>query len=195
MNWKNTAGAYGAGAKGFHWALALLVIGLLALGLFMTNVDVGNALKFKLFFWHKSFGITVLFLVALRLGWRLYNKQPGALPGHKKWEKRLAKFTHFFLYFAMFTMPLSGWIMSSAKHYSVSVFGWFTLPHITPESKELARAAVQFHETMAWIFIALVALHVAGAIKHHVIDKDDTLRRMLPPLDALCRFCKKKDKS
>lgn len=181
MIWRNTVERYGTVAQGFHWIVGLCVIGLLAMGLYMTSLDPTPA-AFKLYALHKSVGIVVLALAVLRLVWKITNAHPRALPTHAAWERILARLTHVFLYFAIIGMPLSGWIMSSAKNFPVSVFGWFTLPNLVGPSEEIARAAAQFHGLAAWALIAAIALHFAGALKHHVIDKDGTLRRMVPGL-------------
>ena len=183
MQLKNTEQGYGAVAKGFHWVIALLILGLLGLGLYMGTLKPGPRM-FNLFALHKSFGITVLLLASMRLLWRLINTHPLPLPGHKQWERIMAKLVHGALYCAMFLMPLSGWVMSSAKGFSVSWFGLFTLPNFVPRDKILAHNAVEFHETLAWVLMGLIALHFAGAIKHHLIDRDGTLRRMLPGCGA-----------
>lgn len=179
MIWKNTAERFGAVAKGFHWLIAVAVIGLIAVGLYMEGLDPAP-FKFSLYFWHKSIGITVLALAAVRLLWRFTNTHPATLATHQKWEKTLAKIIHPLLYVCLFAMPLSGWAMSSAKGFSVSVFGWFTLPNIVGENKELGGLLREAHEYIAWVLIACIILHFAGALKHHLVDKDSTLRRMLP---------------
>lgn len=183
MIWRNTMTRYGAVAQGFHWLVALLVIALLAVGLYMTGLKPGPDM-FKIYAFHKSVGITVLVFAVLRLVWRLSNPHPQALPTHQQWEKFLAKLVHVFLYFAIIGMPLSGWIMSSAKGFPVSVFGWFTLPDLVGPSKDIGKLANEFHELIAYALIAAIVLHVAGAMKHHIIDKDSTLRRMLPVLGS-----------
>ena len=178
---RNNENGFGSLAKGFHWVIGLGIIGLLGLGLYMTSLEF-NASVIKLYFWHKSVGIVILSLAVLRLGWRFANIRPRALPNHKKWEKALAAFIHFCLYGAMFGMPMTGWVMSSTKNYDVSVFGWFTLPDIVPgeENKGIASLAATAHEWMAYALIGAILLHAGGALKHHIIDRDDTLRRMLP---------------
>ncbi|HEY0901627.1 MAG TPA: cytochrome b [Micavibrio sp.] len=179
MIWRNTAQRYGAIAQGFHWVVAVLVLGMLGLGLYMDAQEPTPAV-FKLYALHKSIGVSVLILAVLRLCWKLSQKGPLSLPTHAAWERVLAKVTHFFLYFSMMAMPLSGWVMSSAKNFPVSVFDLFTLPALVGPDPELARMAVQFHCVVAWLLIAAIALHVAGALKHHIIDRDGTLRRMIP---------------
>ena len=176
MIWRNTTEAYGSVAKTFHWVIAVLMIGILAVGLYMTGMKLGPD-KFKLYGLHKSFGITILTLATLRLLWRLTGKHPFPLPNHQTWEKILAKLTHGLLYAALFAMPLSGWIMSSATGFSVSFFGLFTLPDVVGPNDKLSHLANEFHEIAAWVVIGLIALHAAGALKHHLIDRDNTLRR------------------
>src|SRR4051812_15686411 len=124
MMLKNTVDRWGAGAKFFHWTISTLIICLICAGLYMTSVKMNPAVL-KIFFLHKSFGITVLALAVLRVIWKTTNVRPAYLTNHRAWEKALAKATHLFLYFCMFAMPLSGWIMSSAKNFHVSVFNWF----------------------------------------------------------------------
>ncbi len=179
MTLKNTSARFGAVAKFFHWTVALLVIGLLCVGFLMTSLKI-SPFVFKLFFLHKSTGITVLALMALRLIWRIYNPPPHSLPNHQPWEKALAKASHWFLYIALFLMPLSGWTMSSAKNFHVSVFNLFTLPDLVAPDPALAEFLEEFHGYLAWGIIIVLGLHIAGALKHHILDKDATLRRMLP---------------
>ena len=181
MIWRNTSERYGLIAQGLHWIVALCVIALLIVGLLMTDMKQGPDM-FKVYALHKSVGIVVLTLAVLRLIWKLTNPHPHSLPTHQKWERYLARLTHVFLYFAIIGMPLSGWAMSAAKNYPVSVFGLFTLPNIVPPSEEIAKLANQFHELTAYALIAAIGLHFAGAMKHHIIDKDGTLRRMIPGL-------------
>lgn len=129
---------------------------------------------------HKSVGITILALVILRLAWRAVNEHP-PLPGNlKAYERALARLTHLALYVLLFALPLTGWTMSSARGFPVSWFGFFTLPDLVPKSRPLYEALVMTHHTLAWFLFAVVALHVAGALKHHFVHKDDVLRRMLP---------------
>ncbi len=177
MMWRNTGERYGAVARVLHWTIAVLIISTLFIGLILD--DVSGPEKFTLFRWHKSFGITVLALATIRIFWRFSNIHPAKLPTHAAWEKFLASVTHFLLYFAMIAMPMSGWLMSSAKGVKVSVYGLFTLPDLIAPNKPLGHLLNEFHVYTGWTLIALISLHALGAVKHHFLDKDETMRRML----------------
>ncbi len=187
MLWKNTERRWGAVAKSFHWITALLVIGMLCAGLYMTGLE-NSPQKFQIYGLHKSIGVTILLIVVLRILWKSVTVRPEELATHKKWERALARLVHFFLYFAILTMPLSGWAMSSAKNFPVSVFGLFTLPNIVGPNPGLAGLLAEYHEILAWALMGAIGLHFAGAIKHHIIDRDETLRRMLPLAAVLIVF-------
>lgn len=179
MNWRNSETKYGLLASGLHWIMAALVIGTLGIGLILEDLGrTPDALK--IYALHKSLGVTVLALVVFRAAWRHISKSPASLVTHKDWEKKLAKIAHIVLYVCMIAMPLSGWIMSSAKGYSVSFFGLFDLPNFVPKDKGLSDTAKEIHEIVSNVLISAIALHAAGALKHHIIDRDETLRRMLP---------------
>lgn len=179
MTYRNTTDSYGAIAKAFHWGIALLVIAMLGAGLYMTTLDPSPKM-FQIYALHKSVGIAILTLAVLRVLWRFSNPHPYALSNHLAWEKLLARAIHFLLYVSLFLMPLTGWLMSSAKGFSVSVFGWFTLPDFIKPNDALAHLLGDIHQYAAYTLIAMIGLHFAGAIKHHIIDRDATLRRMLP---------------
>ncbi|MCB1562571.1 MAG: cytochrome b/b6 domain-containing protein [Alphaproteobacteria bacterium] len=175
--WKNTPSTYGTVSRLFHWSTALIVLGLLGLGFYMHEVEAGQ-FKFQLYGLHKSFGILVLTLAALRILWNLGTSRPSALATHQKWEKFLSKAIHLFLYITLIGMPLSGWIMSSAGQFPMRVFGLFDLPALTGKNPALFDQMREIHETFAYGLIAALALHIAGALKHHLIDRDSTLTRM-----------------
>lgn len=177
---RNTAARFGIVHKSFHWIIALLVIGMIGLGLYMTRIDPPTPTMFQLYGLHKSIGVTVLALAVLRILWRVTNIRPLPLPSHKRVEKILAEIVHGLLYVSLLVMPLSGWLMSSAKGFTVSVFGWFSLPDFIKPSDDMASLMVTVHEVTAYTLVAMLGLHVAGALKHHLIDRDDTLRRMIP---------------
>lgn len=179
---------YSSVAIALHWAIALLIIGNIIGGLLLdTFLDSPDpqmkATGYVIIGLHKAFGITVIGLTLLRIVWRVANPAP-PLPGHMTaFERILAKTTHFAFYALMLMMPLSGWAMSSAspKRYPIEYFGLFNVPFLPiTQSKATASMLHERHEQLAWIAIALIVLHVAAALKHHVMDRDDVLVRMLP---------------
>lgn len=179
MRLRNTPERYGLVAMTLHWLIALLIFGMIGLGWYMTGLPVGVR-KIQLYQLHKSLGITVLALVVLRLGWRLANRPPPLPDTIRGPERLLARVTHFGLYLLIVAMPLSGWIIASAATLPTSLYGLVPLPRlVAPDEATLHRAGA-VHEVLAWAILVLAALHAAGAVKHHVIDKDNVLRRMLP---------------
>lgn len=176
---KNSANKFGLVAIGLHWLVALLVIGLLAVGLIMEEME-SSATKLQLYGLHKSFGATVLFLMGLRLAWKLSNVQPDFVATMKPIEKTAARLAYLVLYILLFAMPMSGWLMSSAAGRPVSVFGLFTLPDFVGKDPEWREFFGECHEIAAYALMGLIALHVLAALKHHFIHKDATLRKMLP---------------
>jgi cytochrome b561 len=152
-------------------------MGMLALGLYMVRLPISLE-KLQLYGLHKEYGLLLLTLVLIRITWRVINISP-RLSG-PSWEKFAAHAAHLALYGCMLAMPISGWLLTSAAGLPPSFFGLFVLPTLcaaTPESLALFEA---IHEWLAYGFIALIVLHASAALKHHFIDKDTVLRRMLP---------------
>ena len=164
-----------------HWLLALMIIGLISFGLLMTNENVPN--RFALYQWHKSFGITVLFLSLFRLFWRLSHKPPALPEGMKPWEITASKLTHVGFYVFMIGMPLLGWAMASASRFPRTdifyIIPWVDLPFI-PRDKNLESTLKTLHELGGKIMIALIVLHIGAALKHQFVNQDNLLARMLP---------------
>lgn len=175
---KDTPNRFGLVSIANHWITALLVLGMIALGLYMSDLPRGDE-KLQLIGLHKSFGIIILGLALLRLLWRLGNPLPALLGADSALQRTAARVIHFALFALLFLLPLSGWIMSSAGNHPVSVFGLFTLPELVGQSKAVGGAFKEIHEVLAWTLITVVALHFLAAIKHHFMDGDATLRRML----------------
>ena len=174
---KNTADSYGLVARILHWLMALLIIALIIVGLIMTDLPKGD-LKSQIYATHKAIGAIVLILLIIRLLWRITNPQPEIIANNPL-QKRMARLVHWALYGLIALQALSGVIMSQAHGYGVSVFGWFNLPTLVSKNEELAEIAEEIHES-GWIILAvLVLLHAGAALKHHFIDKDRTLIRML----------------
>lgn len=175
---KNTQDTYGSVAKWLHWIIALLIIGMLALGIYMADLPI-NPLKHKLYGWHKQVGILILMLVGVRVVWRLVSVDPTLPPHMAAWEKFAAKAMHYLLYIFMFAMPLTGWAMSSAAGFPASFFGLFVMPDLVAPNEALAKLLGETHEILGYSLIVLIVGHAGAALKHHFIDKDDVLRRML----------------
>ena len=179
MLFRNTASQYGGITKTFHWVMAAAIIALLAIGLYMSDLEA-IPLKKELIGIHKSLGVCVLFAAVLRMLWHLVSPKPSPLPNLHLWEKYLGKTLQFFFYAAMLAMPLSGWAMSSAAGFPVGVFGLFTLPPLLSPDKEKLEILKEFHGVAGNILLYAVGLHAAGALKHAILNKDATLKRMLP---------------
>lgn len=165
-------------ARLLHWLVALGIFA--AFGLALTVDDMPLSLtKLKLINYHKWIGITVLGLVALRLLWRLGHRPPPTNAQMAGWEKAVAAGVQVLLYVLMFGVPLGGWLYSSAKGYPVVWLGLVPLPNLTEKNEELAVTLKEMHEIGGWTIIILSVLHAAAAFKHHFIQRDDTLKRML----------------
>lgn len=176
---RNTRERWGSLSQLLHWLIVALIALQAALGLTGIMLPLGVQ-KIAVLARHKSIGITILALAVLRLAWRWLNPTPPLPSNLKPYERFLARCTHVALYALLFAMPLTGWAMSSARGFPVSWFNLFQLPDLVPKSKALYAALVTAHATLAIALGLTVALHVAGALKHHFVLKDDTLRRMLP---------------
>lgn len=176
MQLKNSKTHFGLIAILFHWVMALLIIGMLGVGLYMTDLPIGIQ-KLKLYGMHKAFGILVLILVILRIIWRLSNNTPIlAMP---KLEVIAARLAHLALYALMLAMPLSGWLMTSAAGLPPSFFGLFTLPSLVAPNDDLRELFAFAHEWLAYGLIALIVVHTLAALKHHFYNKDNILKRMI----------------
>lgn len=167
-----------------HWLMAVLIIGMIALGAFLEDIPE----KYNAYMWHKSFGIIILLLAFARLFWRLGHMPPAYPATMKPYEKLAAKWLHWSFYVLMIAMPLSGWLMVSASQkYPTIIFNWFEWPHlpIKPEGADAKNPVSAFfheaHEVIALnLAIAMIGLHVLAALKHQFLDKDKLLNRMKP---------------
>jgi cytochrome b561 len=170
---------YSAVAQGFHWVIAALVVTQFTLAWMAADLPLGVH-KLGILARHKSFGMTILMLAVLRLLWRLFNRPPELPAGMSKLEMALARGTHVAFYVLLFAMPLTGWLMSSAKSYSVSWFGLFTWPNLVAKSEPAFAALRVTHGLLSWLLLSIAILHILAALKHHFWNKDDVLTRMLP---------------
>ncbi|WP_182083962.1 cytochrome b [Aureimonas sp. ME7] len=159
-----------------HWASAALLVAMFALAWTFEALgpsDLGAALVD----WHRSFGLLLLAVVIARLVWRLTHKVEPIPPGIPAWERWLAAAVQGALYLLLVAMPLLGWAASAATGDVVRAFG-LPLPEILPMDEDLGDRLFQIHGTLAWVLLALVALHVAGAVRHHFVHRDGLLARM-----------------
>ena len=186
MAWRNSPDRFGWAAKGFHWLTALAVAAMFAIAWTMDALPVGLA-KLQAYGWHKSIGLTILAVTVLRLLWRLANPQPRYL-GDSTWQRRASTAAHWALYACLIALPILGWLMSAAANTPVNLFGLVVLPNPIAPDRALAQLLSEVHETLAYGLLALVALHAAAALKHHLIDRDGTLRRMLAILLIVSAF-------
>ncbi|PJR09906.1 cytochrome b [Sinorhizobium meliloti] len=174
------AEAYDWFAKTLHWGMAAALLGLGLLGYYMSGQPF-SLRTFKLFDLHKSLGLIMLGLAALRLFRRWQKGAPEPLTqGTKTWELLLARIVHLALYVLMFAVPILGWIGASASGLPMTWFGLADIPSITPADKWVQDWAFLMHEWGVWLLLACVGLHAAGALKRHFMLKDETLVRMLP---------------
>jgi cytochrome b561 len=169
--------AYTRPAVALHWIVAALVIIAIALGWTMTDM-VFSPLKLRLFNWHKWVGITVLALMFVRILWRLWHPPPAPLP-MPAWQRLSAQVLHGVLYLMLLVQPLTGWIYSNASGIPVVYLGLIPLPNLVGKNKALDDVVKEIHGTGGWVLAVIIGLHVLAAIKHHFVDRDDTLRRML----------------
>ncbi len=179
MTIKNTLHHYGIVAILLHWGIAIIIIGLLAEGLYMVGLPI-SLQKLKLFGWHKEYGMLILALASLRLGWRLTNRVPLLPETIPVWQKWAATAVHWAFYGFMFAMPLTGWLITSAASLPVSFFGWFTLPDLVSADPSLQKIVTQLHQWVGYGLIATICLHTGAALEHHFIRKDNVLKGMLP---------------
>lgn len=179
MSLKNTKERYGWLAIGLHWLIAVTVIGLAILGLWMTDLTYYSPYYRSAPFWHKSIGIAFGAVLILRLIWRWISPPPPPLASHARWERLTAAATYAALYLLMFTIIASGYLISTANGQGISVFGWFELPALISDLPEQADRAGAVHYWVAMAVLALAGVHTLAALKHHFIDRDATLRRML----------------
>jgi cytochrome b561 len=166
-------------AIGLHWAIALLVISAFLLGLVMTDMPF-SVTQLKYYSWHKWLGVTIFLLAIVRVGWRLTHPAPPLIATAPKIQLLLAETVHYLLYFLIFAAPLSGYLYSLAAGVQVVYLGIIPLPVLIGPDPVIAQTLRTTHGLLVYTMAGLVGLHVLGALKHYVIDRDDTLARMLP---------------
>ena len=170
---------YTSAAKGLHWLMALMIFGLLAMGFYMSDLPFSPE-KLQFYSWHKWAGVTVFMLVWLRLVWRFTHRPPAYPLSMSRLQQVLAHGGHLLLYGLMIIIPLSGWLMSSAKGVQTVWFGVLPLPDLLAKDKALGKQLEELHSALNIGLLVLLDGHAAAALFHHWVHKDDVLRRMLP---------------
>lgn len=166
-------------AMSLHWLIALMLFGMFGFGLYMVELPLSPQ-KLKFYSYHKWAGVTVFLLVLARLAWRITHRPPALPADIPAWQVTAAKAGHHLLYLLMVIVPLSGWLMSSAKGFQTVWFGVLPLPDLLDKDEALGEALLLTHRLLNWFFMLVVAGHVLAALKHHFIDRDGLLSRMLP---------------
>lgn len=179
MQLRNTGQHYGAIAQALHWTVAALIVTQFVLALRADGLPLGPA-KIAVLAQHKSIGMTIFALAVLRLIWRLFNPAPALPATMPRWQRIAAHGSHVALYGLILITPLAGWLMSSARNFPVSWFGAFTFPDLIKPDRARYEFFHEAHEIVAYTLAAIALLHIAAAVKHQVVDRDDVLRRMLP---------------
>jgi cytochrome b561 len=177
---KNNAHGYGLIAIGLHWFVALVLTGMFILGVWMTDLTYYHDWYKRAPDIHKSIGILLFFVIIFRLYWRMSNSTPADEPGTGKLQLKIAHIVHIILYVMIFAMMISGYLISTADGRGIEVFGWFEVPAIPPiDIENLEDRAGEVHWYLALALCGLVGLHASAALKHHFIDRDRTLVKML----------------
>jgi cytochrome b561 len=177
---RSTAGArYTSVAIVLHWLIAAVIACTFGLGLYMADLPA-SPIKLRLYSYHKWIGVTIFMLVVFRLLWRLTHRAPAPPPHTPRWQRVAAAGSHLLLYVLTLIIPLSGWLFSSASGFKVVYLGKIPLPDLVGKDKLLAEQLQLTHELLNYFLAVVVLLHVAAALKHHWVDRDDVLKRMLP---------------
>lgn len=172
---------YGAVAQLAHWLTALLLAGAFAVGFYMVGLKLSPT-KLQLFSYHKWIGVTVFAVTLLRLAWRLWSPPPALPAAMPAWERRSAEITHRLLYLLVVAVPLSGWLMSSAKGFQTVYFAVLPIPDLLDKNAALGAALESVHWTLNKLLLGVVTVHVLAALKHQFVNRDEVMQRMLPRL-------------
>jgi cytochrome b561 len=176
---RNDAESWGAPAKLLHWAMAGLILAQVVLGILAVTWRLSPT-KLNLYFWHKSTGMLLLALLALRVLWRLANRAPTLPAALPDWERAAAHASHALLYALMAALPLSGWIVNAAANIPLRIFGLVPLPAIVAPDQALADIAVWVHRGLLVLLALVLVAHIGAALRHHFVKRNTVLMRMLP---------------
>lgn len=178
MRMKNTASRYGLVSVLLHWLIGFAVIGMFAMGVWMVDLSYYSPWYHKAPALHKSIGTVLFVALVMRFLWRQLNPEVKPVASHSAWEKQGAKLGHLLMYVLMFTLLVSGYLISTADGVGVPVFGLFELPATLHGLTNQADIAGVVHKYLGWVLMGVVAIHALAAVKHHLIDGDATLVRM-----------------
>lgn len=182
LGMRNSSEGYGLPAILLHWLVALTVLGMFTLGLWMTDLTYYDAWYREAPAIHKSIGILLFLVMLVRLLWRITNVRPADEPGLSSLERRLAHAAHLLLYLLIFMVMLSGYLISTADGRPIEVFGLFSVPALLSHIPNQEDIAGKIHLILAVILVSLAGLHALAALKHHFIDRNRTLIKMLKPV-------------
>ncbi|WP_260863953.1 cytochrome b [Citrobacter sp. Marseille-Q6884] len=179
MQFNNTPQRYGVVSAALHWLTAIVVYGMFALGLWMVTLSYYDGWYHQAPELHKSIGILLMMGLVIRVVWRLISPSPAPLKSYSRLTRLAATAGHLTLYVLLFAIVFSGYLISTADGKPISVFGWFEIPATFANASAQADLAGELHLWLAWTVVVLSLLHGLMALKHHFIDNDDTLNRML----------------
>ena len=182
MRLNNTPTAYGLVSIVLHWVSAIAVFALFVLGIWMLSLSYYDPLYQRLPHFHKSFGVLLIMLTVCRLVWRFVQVRPSALSTHSPLQRRVGHLVHLILYSLLLLMLPSGYLISTADGRSLEVFKLFSIPALFDSIEQLEDIAGTIHKWLAYTLIGLAVIHALAAIKHHFIDRDVTLKRMIKPM-------------
>jgi cytochrome b561 len=169
--------AYSRTAIALHWLLGIAIVLTFSFGLYMVELPFSPQ-RLKQYNWHKWAGMTILFLSAARLLWRLTHRAPALPADMPAWQRMASNSTHTLMYALFFAIPLAGWAYSSALGFPIVLYGVIEMPDFVARDKELAETLKLIHKYLAYGLAALVVVHLAAALQHHFILKDGLLARM-----------------
>lgn len=176
---KNTTARFGLVSKALHWTAAVLMLGLIWLGWYMVDLTYYDKWYNASLHYHKSLGLLVLILALAKIVWHWHTRAPAPLPGLKTWEKVGAKLMHYVLWGMLLLLPITGYLISTSAGKPIQLFNWFELPPLVEVDEALRELAITVHYYLAYAALGLIAAHAGAALKHHFINRDDTLKRML----------------
>ena len=176
---KNTLLEFGLLSKLLHWSIAVLILSLIWLGWYMVDLTYYDKWYNDSLHYHKSLGLIVLALALVKIGWQRYTPAPDSLPDLKTWEKAGAKFMHYVLWGMMLSIPVTGYLISTSAGKPIQLFNWFAIPAVVDVGEALRELAIAVHYYLAYATLLLVAGHAGAALKHHFVNRDSTLKRML----------------